>query len=194
MAILTRMPAGRRPRLLLLGLVFGVTVQLEAQREPGAPASEIKAAYLLNFARYVEWPAPTFSDAATPLVVCVVEVEPEPLVESKAIGEALLRLAEDRTVNGRPVRAVVVRSSDEPVACHIAYFSAAATPGARFLVTSWSTRPVLTVGEGEKFLRRGGIVGFMLVQQTVRFAIDQEAARRAGLRVSSRVLALAVPR
>jgi hypothetical protein len=53
---------------------------------------------------------------------------------------------------------------------------------------------VLTVGEGEEFLASGGIIGFVMVEETVRFAINQDAAHRAGLRVSSRVLALALRR
>jgi len=175
-----------RRGLLALAIVLGVANRAAAQAEPRASPAEIKAAYLLNFARYVEWPPAALGDSGRPLVVCVVE--------SNALEEALRRVAEGRTVSGRPVRVQVVRSSDEPVTCHLAYVDASAHAAARSLLVAWADQPVLTVGEGEEFLEAGGIIGFVMVEQTVRFAINQKAARRAGLRVSSRVLALAVRR
>jgi hypothetical protein len=148
--------------------------------------ADIEAAYLLNFARYVDWPPEVFADPAAPLDICAVE--------SPAVEQALRRVTEGRTVHGRPVRVTVVRSSEEAVPCHVAYFGGDPVTGLRRPPPEWAGRPVLTVGEGEEFLTRGGIVGFVLDGETVRFAIDQDAARRARLRVSSRVLALAVRR
>jgi uncharacterized protein DUF4154 len=171
-----------RRALLALAIGLGLASRAAAQAEPSAPVSDIEAAYLLNFARYVEWPPQALGDAAA-LEICVVE--------SASVEEALRRLAEGRTVNGRPVRVMVVGSSEDLATCHIAYFGEDAGATSRLLAFD---RPVLTVGEGERFLARGGMIGFVLEAETVRFAIDQEAARRAGLRVSSRVLALAVRR
>jgi uncharacterized protein DUF4154 len=174
-------------RLLVpLTIALGLGGRAAAQTEPRASATEIKAAYLLNFARYVEWPAAALGDSAGPLVICVVE--------SNALEDALRRVAEGRTVSGRPVRVQVVRSSDEDVTCHVAYVGSPAAAAARSLQAAWADQPVLTVGEGEEFLAAGGIIGFVMVEQTVRFAINQEAAHRARLRISSRVLALAVRR
>jgi hypothetical protein len=172
--------------LLPLAIGLGLASRAVAQAEPRASATDIKAAYLLNFARYVEWPPAAFGDRASPLTICVVESNP--------VEEALSRVAEGRTVGGRPVRVRVVRSSEDPVTCHVAYVDPAGRAAARTLQTAWTDQPVLTVGEGEEFLASGGIIGFVMVGQTVRFAIDEGAARRAGLRVSSRVLALAVRR
>jgi hypothetical protein len=172
--------------LVLLAVGLGLASGAAAQTEPRAPAADIKAAYLLNFARYVDWPPQAFGDSATPLVICAVE--------SPALEQALRRVTEGRTVRGRRVRVAVVRSSEEPVTCHVAYFGGDAITGLPSPPPAWTGHPVLTVGEGEDFLDRGGIVAFLLDGQTVRFAIDQNAARQAGLRVSSRVLALAVRR
>ena len=169
-----------------LAIGLGLASRLAAQAQPAASATEVKAAYLLNFARYVEWPPGTFSDSAAPLLICVVE--------SDALQDALRRVAAGRTVNGHPVRLQVVRSAEEPVTCHVAYFDASHGPSGHSLETLWAGQPVLTVGEGEDFLGGGGMIGFVVVEQTVRFAINQEAAARARLRVSSRVLALALPR
>jgi hypothetical protein len=174
-----------RRLLVPLTLALGLGSRAAAQTEPRASATEIKAAYLLNFARYVEWPAAS-RDSQGPLVICVVE--------STALEEALRRVAEGRTVDGRPVRVQVVRSSEDPTTCHVAYVGSTAITEARSLQSAWADQPVLTVGEGEGFLAAGGIIGFVMVEQTVRFAINQAAAARAGLRISSRVLALAVRR
>ncbi len=175
-----------RQALVLLAIGLGLASRAAAQTEPRASATDIKAAYVLNFARYVEWPPAAVGDSGTPLSVCVVE--------SNVIEEALRRVAEGRVVRGRPVRVQVVRSSEEPVTCHVAYVDPSGLAVARSLQTAWADQSVLTVGEGEEFLASGGIIGFVMVEETVRFAINQDAAHRAGLRVSSRVLALALRR
>jgi hypothetical protein len=171
---------------LQIGAGLVLAGRVAAQAEPTASAAEIRAAYLLNFARYVEWPATAIGDAAAPLVICVVESEP--------LEDALLRVAEGRTVNGHPVQVAVVRSREDPTGCHVAYIDPAAGATGRSLQALWAGEPVLTVGEGVDFLESGGIIAFPPVKETVRFAIDQRAADRAKLRVSSRVLALAVRR
>jgi hypothetical protein len=175
-----------RRLLLPLGIGLVLASRLAAQAEPSASATEIRAAYLLNFARYVEWPASAIGAATAPLVICVVESDP--------MQEALHRVADGRTVNGHPVRVAVVRSREDPTRCHVAYIDPAAGPTGRSLQAAWASQPVLTVGEGEEFLANGGMVGFVPLNETVRFAINQPAANQAGLRVSSRVLALAVRR
>ena len=179
MAILTRV-------LVPVGIGLGLASQAAAQAVPRASATEVRAAYLLNFARYVEWPASVMGDSTAPLVVCVVG--------SAAMEDALRGVAEGQTVRGHRVRIESVPSSEEAAGCQVSYVDPSAGAEGRSLEVRWSGRPVLTVGEGDDFLAGGGMIGFVPVGQTVRFTINQEAAQRAGLRVSSRVLALAVPR
>lgn len=104
--------------------------------------------------------------------------------------EVVRRTIEGRRSRGRPVRLLRPDVPAQAADCHLVFLPAE-TP----LIETWLAglrgTSTLTVGEGPGFLRRGGMIAFVIVDQTVRFLIDDRAARGAGLRVSSRVLALA---
>ena len=136
----------------------------------------VKAAYLFNFAKFVEWPA---AAAGGPLTICVAG--------RNVFGEALSETVTGETVSSRPL---VVRVILEPEAgCHILFVPRGAAAAA-YLRASQTT-PTLTVGESPDFIEQGGIVNFMLDGANVRFEINPEAAGRTGLRISSRLLRLA---
>jgi hypothetical protein len=170
----------RRASRLGLGLsLFGGPVL--AQSLGDASEYEIKAAYLLNFTRYVQWP-PTAFAGAEPFTICIVGPD--------HFGETLDQLVAGREVQGRSIRVLRLRDPQQPGACHIAYLS----DGAGALGeagTRLGADPVLLVGSGEDFARSGGTIGFVLQEQTVRFQINAGAARLRGLRISSRVMTLA---
>ncbi len=148
--------------------------------EPQNLEYQIKAAFLLNFTRFIEWPAPNPADAAAPFGICILGDDP--------FGPALNQIVEGETVGSRPI---VIRRihAEAPGSCAILYVSkdekniagiiAAAGPG------------VLTVGEGDPFLDQGGMIAFVVENRRVRFNIDQTAARKAGLKLSSRLLSVA---
>jgi hypothetical protein len=146
---------------------------------------QVKAAYLLNFTRYVEWPATAFADSAAPVNLCLVE-------GNEAMTDAVRRTIEGRRSRGRPVRLLRPDAPAQTAACHIVFLPAE-TPLMDSWLASMRTTSALTVGEGAEFIRQGGMVSFVIRDQTVRFLIDEAAARTAGLRISSRLLALAVP-
>jgi len=184
MALLTS--AARR--LLLTGCLAGIggtiapAAGARAQTSPSAPAQEVKAAYLLNFTRYVDWPPGAFAAPADPVNVCV-------LGES-AFGQILRRIAQGRLSRGRPLRVLEPDAPARAGDCHLAFVA-----GPPRDVSAWLAAlrrsPTLTVGDGREFLGLGGMVAFVNVDQTIRFEIDAAAVRRAGLLISSRVLALA---
>ena len=142
----------------------------------GAGEYEIKAAFLYNFVRLVEWPA----DApAGPIRICVAgpqafEAQLDATVQGEAIG-------------GRPVTVSPV-SQLEP-GCHVLFVPSRAD-ATRYLRAA-NGRPVLTVGESPDFIGQGGIINFVIEQNRVRFEINPGAAMRANLRISSRLLQLA---
>ena len=139
----------------------------------------VKAAYLFNFTKFVDWPRDALPPDA-PLTICVAGTSP--------FGEVLDDTVQGELVAGRPLTTRVVR---EPSGCHVLFVPAggAAAP----LLHDARTRPILTVGESETFLRDGGIVKFVMQDGKVRFEINQDAASRAQLRISSRLLRLARP-
>ena len=141
----------------------------------------VKAAYLLNFARYVEWPLSAFASDSAPLTVCVAGNDP--------FGPVLDQTFEGHMVSGRAVVGRRVAGSASASGCHILFIPGA---GALPLETAEAgSRPVLTVGESRSFLKAGGVVRFLVVEDSVRFEVNMEAAQRAGLRISSRMLSFA---
>ena len=158
---------------LLLG------VRLEAQTPMNE--SEVKAMFVYNFLKFVEWPSESIR-TKDPFVVLIIGDGPtadatERFLESKTIGERPLfvrRTKWDQSLAG--ARAVFVIERD-PKRLHL-ILEAAAAAG------------VLTIGEGESFATRGGVIGLLVENRKVRFDVDTTAAQVAGLRVSSKLLAL----
>jgi hypothetical protein len=139
---------------------------------------QVKAAYLLNFTRFVDWPQGAFGQGA-PFTICVAGRNP--------FGPALEATLEGETAAGRGLASRVVR--DTAADCHALFVprGVAAAPYLR----SVRAAPVLTVGETEEFLMQGGMIRFVMDNGRIRFEINQDAATRAQLRISSRLLQLA---
>ena len=141
----------------------------------------VKAAYLLNFTRYVEWPTPPASNSR--LSICVMGTDP--------FGRILDATVAGRTVQGRPLEVRRVQSAPEARGCEVVFISREKwrrdPEGLKALADAGS----LTVGESEQFARSGGVIGFVIRDETVRFVINAAARDRAGLRISSRMLSLA---
>jgi hypothetical protein len=164
-----------------LGLTVGGSRAL-AQRPDAAPEYEIKAAYLLNFTRYVEWPPRAFTAAGATFTICVLGDDP--------FGRTLDEAVRGREAQGRPIQVARLGSHASLDGCHIAFLSDGA--GALLERESADGAPVLLVGDGKDFAASGGVIGFVVEEQTVRFQINVDAARARGIRISSRVMTLAV--
>ncbi|HKY33832.1 MAG TPA: YfiR family protein [Candidatus Polarisedimenticolia bacterium] len=169
----------RRAPILLWLLVGGWPAT--AQDDPGPLEYRVKAGYLLNFARYVEWPGGP--GAAEPLRICVLGEDP--------FGPVLDRAVEGRTVNGRIVSAERVPRAEAASGCQVVFVGLWDDREERAALAALDGSPVLTVGESSGFLERGGSIQFVTVEDTVRFEVNLAAAHRAGLKISSRMLSYA---
>jgi hypothetical protein len=183
MALLRRGMRARRWLPLLVSFTPLLPHRAPAQAAPAALERQVKAAYLLNFTRYVDWPPAAFADSAAPVNLCLVDGD-------EAMSEIVRRTVEGRRSRGRPVRLLRPDVPAQAGDCHL-LFLPAETPLTETWLAALRGSATLTVGEGPGFLQRGGMVAFVIVDQTVRFLIDDPVARRAGLRISSRVLTLA---
>lgn len=141
---------------------------------------ELKAAFLFNFAKYVEWPDQA-AGAPPPLCIGVVGHDP--------FGATLENLLAGKTVHTRPIGLRRFPSIDAVSDCHVVFVSASAEPPAA--PDTWSRPGVLTVGETEAFLERGGVIAFAMEAGKLRFNVNAAAAERAGLKLSSQLLKLA---
>jgi hypothetical protein len=141
---------------------------------------DVKAAFVLNFVRYVEWPA---AERTPPLRLCVLQANP--------FGSRLEEAVSGEQWQGGAIEVRVVPDARRGGECHLLYVPAAAAARFAAAAPSLSTRPVLTVGEHDRFLEQGGMIRLFLEENRVRFSINQKAADAAGLHVSSRLLRLA---
>jgi hypothetical protein len=173
-----------------VGASLLVATCLAAGRAPEARAQgaalgeyRVKAAFLYNFAKFVEWPEGAFADAGAPLVIGILGEDP--------FEDALDGVIRGKTASGRAL--AVKRSKDlQGVgACHILFISSSERKRIEQIVEGLQGASVLTVGETEAFTRLGGVVGFVVEEGRVRFEINADSAERARLRVSSKLLALA---
>jgi len=147
-----------------------------------ATERDIKAAFLYNFTRYIEWPPEAFAGASEPFRLCVIADEDfTRRAASFVTGEQ---------VHGRPIEFVVPPAS-ALARCHILFVGRQAGARLSALLAVTAGRPVLTVGETPDFIDRGGMVLFEVDQGRVRFDIHLGAASRAKLVVSSKLVRVA---
>jgi hypothetical protein len=144
---------------------------------------QVKAAYLLNFTRYVEWPREVFEAPTDPVTVCVLGQDP--------FGSVLDATLAGKTTHGRPLAARRIGSTTDATGCHLVFVSRETWRTHRGLPRMLRTPGQLTVGESDEFAQAGGVIGFVIQNDAVRFVVNTEARDRAGLRISSRMLSLA---
>jgi hypothetical protein len=192
-AALSLIPVSPRRSLTAdaLILVFRFTLALAAasallrpelsvgQRTPSEP--EVKAAFVLNFAKFVEWPPESFSSSADPLRVCVVG--------SKAIVSSLRRLARGKTVAERWPE---VREVDDMQigGCHILFVGSSGKE-LPHLLESARDMSILTVSDTDGFIAAGGMINLVFDNNRIRFDVNFKAAQAARLKLSSKLLSLA---
>jgi YfiR/HmsC-like len=143
----------------------------------------IKAAFLFHFAQFVDWPTEAFKETASPLTYCTLGADP--------FHGALETTLNGKTVGTRTIRVLHFKQTQEIYGCHILFVGAAEKSFRPQMLVSLRESPVLTVGETENFAKEGGMIGFCLEENKIRFEINLEAAEHAKLKISSRLLALA---
>jgi hypothetical protein len=170
--------------LVLLGLLafFGRT-SCDAAPEI-SKEYQVKAAFLYNFTKFVEWPASRFSDNTSPIVITVLGRNP--------FGEELNSIVRERKVNGRGLVVKIIDSADEATASHLLFVGADAEDRLSGKMDALQKSGVLTVGESPRFIASGGIINFTLEADKVRFQINPQAGEQAGLKISAQLLKLAV--
>jgi len=166
---------------IVLTLIGILSVQVITQSQAGLPAQQpseydVRAAFLLNFIKFVEWPRPS-QDA--PFTICILGEDP--------FGTTLDQIVLGEAVNGRKI--AVRRIEQLHPSCRVLYISEFERNAAKVIAAAGPG--VLTVGEGEQFVRDGGMIGFVIVNRRVRFDINHRTALRSSLRVSSRLLGVA---
>jgi hypothetical protein len=145
---------------------------------------QIKAAFLFNFAKFVEWPPATFAGATSPIVIGILGENP--------FHNDLARMVQNKTVDGHPLEIKELRSPAEATNCHILFISASEKNRLAKILNGLKETSVLTVSEMDHFTESGGMINFVLEEKKIRFQINNDEATRAGLKISSKLMSLAL--
>jgi YfiR/HmsC-like len=177
----------RRLTILIVALSFSLSWA------PGALAQDrdsseylIKAGFIFNFAKFVDWPPATFAQPDSPIVIGILGTDP--------FGAIIDQIVQEKKIGGR---GFVVRrlkwgtDLKDLKECKILFVGASERVHIDELVQIVKGLPILTVGETPGFAERGGVIRLVLEDNKVRFEVNVEAARQAGLTISSRLLTLA---
>ena len=144
---------------------------------------KFKAAYLLNFLQFVEWPEDVNESINSPIVIGILGEDPfHSLIDQAVEGE---------TIKGRKVLIQRFRSLDEVERCHLLFVGKSEKSKTPYYLSHLLGQKILTVGESDGFAAQGGVINFFQENTKLRFEINEEAAKNAGLKISSKLLRLA---
>jgi hypothetical protein len=145
---------------------------------------EVKATYLYNFSRFVEWPAKVTPAQSGSFVICVLGKDP--------FGPALDAILADEATTGKTVVAQRILTPQDALNCRVLFISSSETARLKQILTTLGNASVLTVSELPQFTQRGGMVQFISEGNRVRFEVNLASAENAGLTMRSELLKVAV--
>jgi hypothetical protein len=146
----------------------------------------IKAGFIYNFAKLVEWPTISFAQPDSPIVIGILGEDP--------FGATLDKIVADKKINGRGLavkRLKWSRDLKDLKDCNILFVSTSEKEHIESVIDAMKGLPILTIGDAPGFAKRGGVMNFVLEDNKVRFEVNVEAAKHADLTISSRLLTLA---
>jgi hypothetical protein len=169
--------------LALIVLLFQLLAPDCAHAQPNSAEYQLKAAFIFHFAQLVDWPADAPGTENRPLVFCTTgENTPPGVLEATVQG---------KQIASRPLEVRHLQEKENPAGCHLLSIVGKDKKRAAAILANLNNAPMLTVGESDDFVQQGGMIGFCLMENKIRFDINLKAAQRANLKISSRLLLLA---
>jgi len=144
---------------------------------------KVKTAFLFNFAKFIDWPSTSFATPQSPFTICMLGQDP--------FGSILTDTLQGKVIGDRPLAVRRLKDKSETWRCQIVFVSSSESLHLADIVETVRGENVLLVGETNGFAASGGTIEFTLENDSVRFAINTDAADRSGLKFSSKLLALA---
>jgi hypothetical protein len=174
--------------IVIISLLSAMALGSHAEGLESSDSSEylIKAGFIYNFAKLVEWPATAFAQPDSPIVIGILGDDP--------FGATLDRIVADKKINGRGFavkRLKWTKELKDLKNCNILFVSSSEKEHMDGVVDAIKWLPILTIGDAPGFAKRGGIMNFTLEDNKIRFEVNVEAAKHADLTISSRLLTLA---
>ena len=169
-----------RPVLCALFAVLTLVTSLDGQTVAGE--NRLKAAYIWRFPHYFTWPQ-TALDGRNTVDICLARPHP--------FRSDLEDFVKGETLSGRPLVVTPRDTADGVTGCQVLVFAGPLDAAGLALLKQAASRPILTIGDSDRFLQSGGIVALHLFNNHIRFDVSVAHAQRAGLQVSSQLLRLA---
>lgn len=144
---------------------------------------QVKAAFIYNFTKFVEWPAEAFGSPGAALRVCVLGENP--------IGQELMRTVNGKKVDGRDLIVSIFSEAGLAKGCQVLFIGSGERGRTAQVLQNLRGATILTVGESSEFVRAGGIIRFVVDEGKVRFEVNLAASERARLKISAKLLSLA---
>jgi hypothetical protein len=170
----------KRAAIMAMLCALGASSMARAQ---AATQDQIKAAYMFNFAKFVEWPAEAMSTPASPMNFCALG--------RSAAADELDSVIDGKSINGHPVRIRHLGRPEDIKGCHLVFLAAGNARQTQQLLQAARGLPVLVVGDAPGFARSGGMIGFIAENGRVLFEVNPGSAEESRLKISSKLLALA---
>lgn len=162
-------------------LILLATLGLDAQTP--ATEYEVKAAYLLNFGKFIQWPPAAGSPALEKFSICVMGDDP--------FGKMLDATVHDEKIGGKPVNARRISRTQDATGCQVLFISRSEDKYVRKLLPALNKSGVLTVSDMPGFIDRDGMIQFTLVGNRVRFEVNLDSVQSGGFTLSSELLKVA---
>lgn len=144
---------------------------------------QLKAVFLMNFAKFVEWPTTAFRSAQSPINLCVLGED--------SFGHDLDDAVRGQLAGDRALAVKRLAQVQREDSCHVLFVSGAEKARTERVLGVLRNTPTLTVGEGDDFAAAGGMIGLLIDDNRIRFEVNLDAADNAGLKISSKLLKLA---
>jgi hypothetical protein len=167
---------------VVLASIFGRN-GASLRAEDGAQEYKLKAAFLLNFARFTSLPDEAFKNTKSPLVFCIAGKDP--------FGSAVSSL-EAKQVNGRSIQLRYPQTIGEGEGCQIIFIPSTEKDRMEEFIGFCKDKPVISVSDIDGFAAKGGIFEFRNTADHLSFVINNKAAKEKGIRISSSLLSLAL--
>ncbi len=168
-------------RTLVPAAVLSVSMGFAA--EPVSKEYQLKAAFIYNFTKFVDWPDHRSESKDSPFTIGVFGKNP--------FGDELNKLAQGRSVNGRPMIIKNITSTNEAASVDLLFVSDGQEELLGKLLGTIQSTGVLTIGESKAFADYGGIINFVTEADKIRFEINLDEAERGGLKLRAQLLKLA---
>lgn len=168
--------------LFIITLTLALVCSLTCHADNMSTEDKVKAAYLYNFAKFIKWPGPAFIHEKSPLLIGVMGDD--------SFADKLGPLT-SRTVRNRPFEIKKLKTSKQAQACHMVYINTSSSAELSNILEQLKARPIITIGDNNKFAAQGGIIQFIKIRDRLRFIINLDAAKINQVQINAQLLSLA---